>query len=123
MQSADLIINARWIIPVEPEGLVLQHHSLVVRDGVIVAILPTADAHVALGTDGAASNNDLDMWGEMRTAALLAKGLAKQADALPAARALRMATLNGAVALGLGDRPGILDRARHWGERIGGQHG
>lgn len=56
--------------------------------------------NVALGTDGAASNNDLDMQGEMRTAALLAKGVAKNASALPAIEAIKMATINGAKALG-----------------------
>ena len=60
-----------------------------------------AGINVALGTDGAASNNDLDMLGEMRSAALLAKGVAGDAAALPAARALSMATINGARALGL----------------------
>jgi 5-methylthioadenosine/S-adenosylhomocysteine deaminase len=67
-----------------------------------------AGVNVALGTDGAASNNDLDMFGEMRTAALLAKAVAKDATALPAASALRMATLNGAAALGLADELGSL---------------
>lgn len=150
-----------------------------------VTRLLDAGVNVALGTDGAASNNDLDMWGEMRTVALLSKGAGQQADALPATRVLRMATLNGAMALGLGDRigslepgksadlicadlspphcqpvydpisqlvysagrdqvtdlwvagqqllrnreplqadqAGILDRARRWGEQIGGEHG
>ena len=64
--------------------------------------------NVALGTDGAASNNDLDMIGEMRTAALLAKGVAGAADALPADAALAMATLNGARALGLEQQTGSL---------------
>lgn len=67
-----------------------------------------AGVNVALGTDGAASNNDLDMLGELRTAALLAKAVSGDASALPAYQALRMATLNGATALGLGDRIGSL---------------
>ena len=67
-----------------------------------------ADVNVALGTDGVASNNDLDMFGEMRTAALLAKGVAGDTTALPANTALRMATLNGARALGLADEIGSL---------------
>ena len=60
-----------------------------------------AGINVALGTDGAASNNDLDMLGEMRTAALLGKAVAADASAIPAMTALRMATINGAKALGL----------------------
>lgn len=67
-----------------------------------------AGVNVALGTDGAASNNDLDMFGEMRTAALLAKGVAADASALPAAQALQMATLNGARAMGIEAETGSL---------------
>ncbi|MCG8369417.1 MAG: TRZ/ATZ family hydrolase [Proteobacteria bacterium] len=60
-----------------------------------------AGLNVALGTDGAASNNLLDMFSEMRSAALLAKGVSGDASALPAAGALSMATIAGARALGL----------------------
>ena len=67
-----------------------------------------AGINVALGTDGAASNNDLDMLGEMRTAALLAKAVAQDASSLPAMTALRMATINGAKALGLEQEIGSL---------------
>ena len=70
--------------------------------------LLTAGVNVALGTDGAASNNDLDMLDEMRIAALLAKGVSRDATAVPAHTALRMATLNGARALGLDGRIGSL---------------
>ncbi|SEH07731.1 TRZ/ATZ family hydrolase [Candidatus Venteria ishoeyi] len=64
--------------------------------------------NVALGTDGAASNDDLDILGEMRTAALLAKGISGNAAAVPAAKALHMATLGGAQALGIDDITGSL---------------
>ncbi|MGB1557911.1 MAG: TRZ/ATZ family hydrolase, partial [Oceanococcaceae bacterium] len=74
-----------------------------------VAALREAGVSVALGTDGAASNNDLDLFGEMRTAALLAKGVSGRADAIPAAEALEMATLGGARALGLEDQIGSLE--------------
>lgn len=66
----------------------------------------------ALGTDGAASNDDLDILGEMRTAALLAKGLSRDASSIPAAEALRMATLNGAKALGLAHVTGSLEAGK-----------
>ncbi|MDF1782261.1 MAG: TRZ/ATZ family hydrolase [Alcanivoracaceae bacterium] len=68
--------------------------------------------NLALGTDGAASNNDVDMIGELRTAALLAKGVAGSADALPASAALEMATLGGARALGLDQQIGSLVRGK-----------
>jgi 5-methylthioadenosine/S-adenosylhomocysteine deaminase len=71
--------------------------------------LMRAGINLALGTDGAASNNDLDMFSEMRIAALLAKGVAVDASALPAASALSMATINGARALGLEQVTGSLE--------------
>lgn len=73
-----------------------------------VHALQRAGANVALGTDGAASNNDLDMIGEMRSAALLAKGVAGASNAVSAHAVLRMATLNGARALGWQDEIGSL---------------
>ncbi|MFA7487884.1 MAG: TRZ/ATZ family hydrolase [Lysobacteraceae bacterium] len=74
-----------------------------------VEAMRRAGVNVALGTDGCASNNDLDMFGEMRTAALLAKGVAQDAAALDAAQTLRMATLNGARALELADKIGSIE--------------
>lgn len=70
--------------------------------------LQSAGINVALGTDGAASNNDLDMLGEMRTAAFLGKGVAENCTALPAHYVLKMATLNSATALGIADITGSL---------------
>ena len=71
-----------------------------------------AGVNIALGTDGAASNNDLDMIGEMRTAALLAKTVADNASAAPAHEVLRMATINGAKALGLDNEIGSLEKGK-----------
>ena len=68
-----------------------------------------AGVNVAIGTDGAASNNNLDLLGETRTAALLAKAVAGSATALDSHSALRMATLNGARALGLDEQTGSLE--------------
>jgi 5-methylthioadenosine/S-adenosylhomocysteine deaminase len=92
--------------------------DLMARQGVSVAHCPSSNLklasgiarvadmrkrgiRVALGTDGAASNNRLDVMTEMRTAALLAKGTSGDASVVPAAEALEMATLEGARAIGL----------------------
>jgi 5-methylthioadenosine/S-adenosylhomocysteine deaminase len=68
--------------------------------------------NIALGTDGAASNNDLNMLGEMRSAAFLAKLTSQNPEALPAAEALTMATLNGATALGKAHQFGSLTKGK-----------
>jgi 5-methylthioadenosine/S-adenosylhomocysteine deaminase len=73
-----------------------------------IAQLLEAGVNVGLGTDGAASNNRLDMFAEMRLAALLAKGASGNAQALPAHAALHAATLSGARALGLEAKIGSL---------------
>ncbi len=77
-------------------------------------IAPTARMHemgirVGIGTDGSASNNRLDLLGEARTAALLAKATSGRADAWPAARTLRAMTLDAAAALGLDARIGSIE--------------
>lgn len=71
--------------------------------------LQQAGINISLGTDGAASNNDLDMISEMHTAAILAKAVANNASALPAEDVLRIATINGAKALGLDSEIGSLE--------------
>ena len=73
-----------------------------------VARMRQLGINVGLGTDGAASNNRLDLFSEMRLASLLAKGLTGDASALPASEILRMATLNAANALGLGKEIGSI---------------
>jgi 5-methylthioadenosine/S-adenosylhomocysteine deaminase len=74
-----------------------------------VSRLAEAGINIALGTDSAASNNDLNLFGEMQSAALLAKLQSMDATALPAADALAMATIGGARALGLEEQVGSLE--------------
>ncbi len=74
-----------------------------------VTAMLEAGVRVGLGTDGAASNNDLDMWEEMRLAALLQKVEQMDPQALPATTVLNMATRGGAEAIGLGASIGSLE--------------
>jgi 5-methylthioadenosine/S-adenosylhomocysteine deaminase len=77
-----------------------------------VPAMRTAAISVGLGTDGAASNNDLDMFEAMRLAALLQKHATRDPRALPAKDALAMATIEGARALGMADRVGSLEAGK-----------
>ncbi|MGA0264434.1 MAG: TRZ/ATZ family hydrolase [Lysobacterales bacterium] len=77
-----------------------------------VAKLQSAGVNVAVGTDGAASNNNLDLVGELRTAALLAKGLAGNPCAVDAATAIEMVTINAAKALGLEGSIGSIETGK-----------
>jgi len=72
-----------------------------------------AGVRVGLGTDGAASNNDLDMWEEMRLASFLQKVEQMNPEVLSANTVLRMATSGGATAIGLGDTIGSLEVGKH----------
>jgi 5-methylthioadenosine/S-adenosylhomocysteine deaminase len=74
-----------------------------------IAAMLKAGVRIGLGTDGAASNNDLDMWEEMRLAAFLQKVEQMNPEVLPARTVLRMATSGGATAIGLGDEVGSLE--------------
>lgn len=76
------------------------------------AQLEVAEVPLALGTDGPASNNALDMFAEMKSAALLAKSLSRDPKALPAEMALAMATIEGAKALGLESKIGSLEAGK-----------
>jgi len=71
--------------------------------------LQQAGVNVSVGTDGAASNNDLDLLGELRTATLLAKGVSADPEAVPASQALAMITINAARALNLEQRIGSIE--------------
>jgi len=77
-----------------------------------VARLIKAGINLTVGTDGAASNNDLDMLGEINTAALLAKAIASDTTSVPACEALRMATINAARALAMDDLIGSLEKGK-----------
>ena len=72
--------------------------------------LQQRQAKVIIGTDSCASNDDLDMFSEMRTAALLAKGVSQQATAFSAQQAIRATTIEAAAALGLDDEIGSLEK-------------
>lgn len=90
------------------------HSNLKLASGFCpVAALHAAGVNLAIGTDSSASNNSLDMFGEMRTTALLAKAVAGDAAAIPARTALEMATINGARALGLADQIGSLQPGKY----------
>lgn len=106
LEEAELDLVARYGVHVAhcPES------NLKLANGFCpVQALLQRGVNVALGTDGAASNNDLDMLGEARTAAQLGKAVAGDPSAVPAWQALRMATLNGARALGLDNEIGSLE--------------
>lgn len=105
LEEAEIELLAR-------EGASIAHcpsSNLKLASGIApVAACLARGVNVGLGTDGAASNNRLDILGEMRTAALLAKGASGDASAVGAHEALRLATLDGARALGLESRIGSI---------------
>jgi len=103
-------LNAEEIELVARRGVSVAHNpasNMKLASGIApVQPLLAAGVAVGIGTDGAASNNKLDMMAETRLAALLAKVGTLDPTAVPAATAIRMATLNGASALGMADKVG-----------------
>ncbi|MES2624341.1 MAG: TRZ/ATZ family hydrolase [Pseudomonadota bacterium] len=77
-----------------------------------VSDLLAAGVNVAIGTDSCASNNNLDMFSELRLASLLAKGVTGDAAKVPAFQALQMATINGARAMGMEEKLGTLEAGK-----------
>ncbi|MEE9570727.1 MAG: TRZ/ATZ family hydrolase [Gammaproteobacteria bacterium] len=117
LNSGLIAVHATQLLDSEIESLALAGSSVVhcprsnlkLASGACpVAELLAAGVNTALGTDGAASNNRLDLWAEMEMAALFGKHVAANAAAVPAPAALKMATINGARALGLADEIGSL---------------
>jgi 5-methylthioadenosine/S-adenosylhomocysteine deaminase len=106
MDGAELDLMAR-------EGVRVAHcpsSNLKLASGIApVAAMQGRGIVVGVGTDGAASNNRLDVMTEMRTAALLAKGASGDASVVDAHTALRMATLDGATAIGLENEIGSIE--------------
>ena len=113
-------IAAHVVWPTDAEILILAErkvgviHNPTSNMKIASGISPVADmlaagVRVGLGTDGAASNNDLDMWEEMRLAAFLQKVEQMNPEVLPARTVLRMATSGGATAIGLGTEIGSLE--------------
>jgi 5-methylthioadenosine/S-adenosylhomocysteine deaminase len=113
-------IGAHVVWPTEAEISILANrkvgviHNPTSNMKIASGIAPIADmlaagVRVGLGTDGAASNNDLDMWEEMRLASFLQKVEQMNPEVLPAATVLRMATIGGATAIGLGESIGSLE--------------
>ncbi|MEN8173850.1 MAG: amidohydrolase [Chloroflexota bacterium] len=74
-----------------------------------IADMIAAGVNVCIGTDGAASNNDLNLLGEIRTAALLQKGFHEDPELLTTMQAMEMATINGAAAFGMDKKLGSLE--------------
>ncbi|MEE8237543.1 MAG: TRZ/ATZ family hydrolase [Gammaproteobacteria bacterium] len=117
LNPALIAVHATQLLDSEIETLALAGSSVVhcprsnlkLASGACpVAELLAAGVNTALGTDGAASNNRLDLWAEMEMAALFGKHVAENPEAIPASAALKMATINGARALGLADEIGSL---------------
>lgn len=116
---ANRVIGAHVVYPSDEEiqilvqrGVGIAHcptSNMKISSGIApISALLAAGAHVGIGTDGAASNNDLDMFEEMRLSAFLQKVATLEPTQLPASTVLHMATAGGARAIGMGDEIGTL---------------
>jgi 5-methylthioadenosine/S-adenosylhomocysteine deaminase len=121
LDADTLLVHGVWLTPQEIDTIAQQGCGIVhcpesnMKLAAGIAPVPSflqAGIPVGLGTDGCASNNDLDLLREMDTAAKLHKVAGGDPTALPAARVLAMATREGAHAIGLGDRIGTLETGK-----------
>ena len=112
-----LVVHAVWVSDSDIEimrehGVSVAHNpqsNMKLASGIApFAKMAAAGLNVSIGTDGPSSNNDLDMWEEMRSASFLQKVATLDPCAFPAYEVLKMATVNGARALDLGDEVGQL---------------
>ena len=117
LASLQAAVHCVWLEPPEIDLLIQRQVSLVhcpqsnmklASGAAPAAAWLTAGAQIGLGTDGAASNNDLDMFGEMLSASLEAKLTTRDPSALSASQALAMATTGSAACLGLAGQVGCL---------------
>jgi 5-methylthioadenosine/S-adenosylhomocysteine deaminase len=117
LDELTVVVHAVWLTPEDLEilarrGVTVSHcpeSNLKLAGGVApVPELLARGVTVGLGTDGAASNNNLDLWGEMSLAARLHKVWQGDPTVLPAPQVVALATREGATVLGLGDRVGTL---------------
>lgn len=105
-------VDSNDIATLAARGVAVSHNpqsNMKISSGVApVEQMARAGVLLTVGTDGACSNNDLDMWEEMRSASFLQKSATGDPCALPAYEVLKMATVNGARALGWGDELGVV---------------
>ncbi len=110
-------VNAADIATLAERGVGLVHNpesNMKLASGTMpIGALRDAGLNVGLGTDGAAGNNDLDMFGAMLTTALLHKQMSEDPTAMPAAEVVALATIEGARALGMDEAIGSLEVGKH----------